>query len=147
MVEAVTVGYVKESDDISEPDQCSWKYSIVHMWASWSSETNPLTVRNLVRSQYPEAVYLQDLVHQEITSEDSGKTQDVSTQTTSRIYTFPVPLQQQLARESVTWGTPYIREELIHRGELWHARHGHCNDEIMSCMALYSLFNVPKHVK
>ncbi len=122
--------------------------SVVHVWVSYGSDRNSLTIRNMIRDKYPDAVYSKDLlhVHADVSDDSNGPVSgkmDKSTQTTTRIYTFPVPLPQLLAAESVTWGEPIVKEALNYKGELWHARLGHCGDDFLSRMSWYPFFDIP----
>jgi len=148
-LETATVGYEKENDNIKDPDPRSWKFSVVHTWVSYDSENNPLTVRNMIKRTYPSAIYLRDLLPKpenvkNIVNNNTKEVSDKSTQTVTRIYTFPVPLPQPLASESITWGEPIVRDVLEQSGELWHARLGHCGDDVMKRMSVYPYFDIPR---
>ena len=95
---------------------------------------------------YPDKSSLGDLVYTETPNEvfDRGK-RDQCCQTTERIYTFPTPLPAPLARESVSWGEPEIKNENMSKGELWHARLGHVSEGIMKLTSdTYPFFEIPK---
>jgi hypothetical protein len=36
----VTVGYVKRDENVVDPDPRSWKFSVVHVWASYDRDRN-----------------------------------------------------------------------------------------------------------
>ena len=117
------------------------------LYASWGSNNSKLTLRNLVRENYAQAVVLADLVAVREPGIKAG-TGSVGCQTTGRIYTFPVPLPSPLAQDSVTWGEPEIKNANMTIGELWHARLGHTSDNIMRMTGdAYPMYKIPrKHV-
>jgi hypothetical protein len=73
---------------------------------------------------------------------------DCSCQTTGRIYTFPIPSPNALARESIAWGEPEVKNSDMTVGELWHARLGHLgNPSLKWTSEAYPQFNIlKKHV-
>ena len=146
-MEATFVEYKLTGDKQAlTPDQSNWKNDVLTLYASWNGRNPELTLRNLVKTNFPEAKYLSDVSTIE-TSQDTisqGK-RDQCCQTTGRIYTFPTPLTAPLARESVSWGEPDIRTATMTTGELWHARLGHTSDTIMKMTSdMYPMFNIPK---
>ena len=105
-----------------------------------------MTLRNLIKANYPTAKQLSDLT-EVITPQETvitGK-RDQSSQTTDRIYTFPTPIPTALARESVSWGEPEVKTSVNVTGELWHARLGHVGDNIMKQTSnAYPMYKIPK---
>lgn len=145
----MTVGYNKVSGDVYDPDPRQWKYNVVHVWMSYGSNRDLITIRDMIKDRYPDDVYLKDLlhVHVDVNNDSHGPASDKadkSTQMTTRIYMFPVPLPQLLAAESVTWREPIVKEALNNKGNLWHARLGHCGDDFMSKMSWYLFFDIPR---
>lgn len=116
------------------------------LYTSWNGRNPELTLRNLVKTNYPDAKTLSDIA--EVTTPPDTMTRnarDQSCQTTGRIYTFPTPLPSPLARDSISWGEPEIRNATMSAGELWHARLGHVGDPIMRVTSdTYPMFNIPK---
>ena len=129
------------------PDLLNWNNDVLTLYASWAGNNAKITLRNLVKENYPEATLLSDLV----LGREKGlksETSSVGCQTTGRIYTFPVPLPSPLAQDSVTWGEPDIKNAEMTPGELWHARLGHTSDNIMRMTGeAYPMYKIPrKHV-
>jgi hypothetical protein len=142
-VEANFTGYelLGEKQSLT-PDLKNWDSDVLTLYASWNGKHPQLTLRNLVKQNFPQAVLLADLVPVDRVYEARNKA-DRSCQTSDRIYTFPVPIPSPLAAESVRWGEPEIKA--VTPGELWHARLGHTGDPNMRATSeTYPWFNIPK---
>jgi hypothetical protein len=116
------------------------------VWASYDRDRNTLNFRNMLKSTYPNAQHLQNLISvaqiERQTSRHKVEYVDKSTQTATQIYTFPIQLPQPLAAESVTWSEPIIRDAINQAGELWHARLGQCGDDVLNQMSVYPYFDI-----
>ena len=146
-MEANFVEYKTTSGDRTiTPEIKNWKNDVLTLYASWKGRTPALTLRQLLKDNYPEAKTLSDLIPNTTpeNTKECGKC-DQGCQTTGRIYTFPIPLPAPLARDGVRWGDPEIKTASMTTGELWHARLGHTSDVVMRVTSdTYPMFNIPK---
>ena len=119
------------------------------LFASWAGKNPDMTLRTLVKENYPMARKLVDMITVDTPEETSMRNRsDKCCQTKDRIYTFPLPQTAQLARESVSWDEPEIKTSCMTNGELWHARLGHIGDFAMKeTSEAYKDFKIPiKHL-
>ena len=146
-VEANFVDYklIGDKRDLT-PDLKNWRNDVLTLYASWNGNNPELTLRSLVKANYPEAKYLSDIAQVQTPLETTARgMRDQTCQTTDRIYTFPIPQPSPLARESISWGEPEIKTACMSSGELWHARLGHTSDANMRVTSdTYPMFNIPK---
>ena len=111
---------------------------------SYEGRNAEITVRNLLKSTYPEATTLSDLVRVSQSPDQGPSTCDATSQTTDRIYTFPIPIPMPITTECVTMGEPEVKESLKALGERWHARLGHTNDDSIKMTAkAYTHYCIP----
>lgn len=146
-VEASFVEYQLTGDKKElSPDLKNWRNDVFTLYVSWGGRSPQLTLRNLIKTNFPNADKLDDIA--EILTPAHTVAQDKcdqASQTTERIYTFPIPMPTPLARDSISWGEPEIKNANMTTGELWHARLGHTGDPIMRMTSdKYPMFNIPK---
>ena len=146
-VEASFSGYELKEGAMLSPSSRSWKHDVSTLYTSWKGRNAELTLRSLIRENYPSAVKLQDIIgvqpKERLTK--AGNSDDKAVQTKDRIYTFPIPMPTTLTTESVTWGEAEIKTAVMSPGELWHARFGHVGDMCMKETSdKYPMFNIPK---
>ena len=144
-VEALFIDYMENTREMT-PDLKNWNKSICTLMASWEGAASEVTLRNLIKSNFEGAKTLSDLVA--ISKEelrDGKRLHDVNTQTTERIYTFPMPIPAPIDMKSVTMGEPELKAAVKAKGELWHARLGHVNEETLQfTREAYPEYGIPR---
>ncbi len=145
-VEAIFVDH--DAGDKLTPDLKNWRLSICTLMASHPGRSPALTIRNLIKSTYPNAKHLSDLTSAGLDKDGTSRARTTETQTTERIYTFPIPIPMPITAECVTMGGPEIKESVRAAGERWHACLGHIGPDIIQNTAkAYPQYKIPKQYR
>jgi hypothetical protein len=112
---------------------------------SYAGRNAEITLCNLIASTYPNAKTLADLVTVTRSHDGNKGYMHAQTQTTDRIFTFPIPMPTPITAECVSMGEPEIKESQTTSGELWHARLGHISDDLIKLTSkAYPEYKIPQ---